>query len=104
MFAKTPSFEPAPMTRVERGAGVGCGCTGERGVCGVEFWRTRRWRSSDSSSVPSSVSSKASARVVSTWWVGDDGREWKDGGGEDGIGVRKEGGSSSWTFIWWVVS
>jgi hypothetical protein len=72
-----------------------------------ELPRTRRWRSSPSSSLLSSSESKASARSGFTRFdrSRDDCLEWKDGGGEFGIGCdRREWSSSSFAFTCDVVS
>ncbi len=55
---------------------------------GVVLWRTNRCVSSASSSLSPSASN-ASARSGSTWpfRVGDEAREWNDGGGEFGTGL-----------------
>ena len=75
---------------------------------GPEVRLTSRCLSSPSSSLDSSGSSKASARVESTCRprFGDDAREWKEGGGELGA-ARKDRGSigdtessSSWALTY----
>lgn len=102
MFANTPSDpNPPPITRglepEESAAAYTFGCaTGGVGretsldelIVGVEFWRTSRCLSSVSSSLASS-SSKASARSGSTVLrrVGEEAREWNEGGGELGMGL-----------------
>ena len=118
MLANTPSVPtPPPITRgrdpdeaLSGVAGVGAGAVGAEDraesadrMVGVEFCRTSRCLSSASSSLASS-SSKASARSLLTrpFRVGEEAREWNDGGGELGIWARRCGtscsSSSSWAF------
>lgn len=119
IFANTPSDpNPPPITRgrepdeaVSDVAGTELGAVGAESraeslvdlMVGVESWRTNLALSSVSSSLASS-SSKASARSLLTrpFRVGEEAREWKDGGGELGTRARGCGtsscSSSSWAF------
>ena len=105
-FAQTPPFPP-PYTRpltgacvLKEGSSVTLLCRpggGGASSSGSGFPRIKRWRSSrpSSSSSSSESESNVSARVRSSWCVGgssesrrrdvgEEAREWKDGGGEAG--------------------
>jgi len=129
-FAKTPSdWTPPPYTLVDLVAdpaaadgrivcvvAVGCDVAEDASVCAAllvpddVLLRTKRCLSSASSSL-SSDSSNASARSGLTVWflsldMIDDALEWKEGGGELGIGcvglgweaIGDTASSSSWAF------
>lgn len=118
IFANTPSVPtPPPITRgrepdeaVSDVAGIEVGAVGAESraesvvdlMVGVESCRTNLALSSVSSSLASS-SSKASARSLLTWpfCVGEEAREWKDGGGESGTWPRRCG-TSSWSSSSWA--
>lgn len=118
IFANTPSDpNPPPITRgrepdeaVSDVAGTEVGAVGAESraeslvdlMVGVESCRTNLALSSVSSSLASS-SSNASARSLLTrpFRVGDEAREWKDGGGELGTWARRCG-TSSWSSSSWA--
>lgn len=118
IFANTPSVPtPPPITRgrepdeaVSDVAGTEVGAVGVESraeslvdlMVGVESCRTSLALSSVSSSLASS-SSKASARSLLTrpFRVGEEAREWKDGGGELGTRARRCG-TSSWSSSSWA--